>query len=304
MNTNQKAIDLFEKNEYKEAFELFQKAVKESRNIQSLNNLAWFYLYEEEDDDTALELIKETISLNPSSYFPYNIISEIYIGQKKWKLASCMLQKSISIQPSYEALRNYAITNYHLGNLEEAAELFLKVAGNSDHMLYCYVKCLIELGRKSEAKEKLKEFDEEADDFDGVVELAELYLELECYEEAVHYFEKGWLEYSKGPYWISRFIYSLFKANNITRINEVINESIKEKIEEIQDATEESIEENWTENDKAEYIKHLNEEKATYENMVELIISGHKPLITFEPASTGSCYLFGCKQHKHPEHQE
>ncbi|EOP52800.1 hypothetical protein IKQ_02898 [Bacillus cereus VDM053] len=48
---------MFEQNEYEEAMELFQQAVRESRDVQSLNNLAWMYLYEEENDDKALELI-------------------------------------------------------------------------------------------------------------------------------------------------------------------------------------------------------------------------------------------------------
>ena len=61
MNTNQKAIEMFEQNEYEEAMELFQQAVLESRNVQSLNNLAWMYLYEEDDDDKAIELIIQDI---------------------------------------------------------------------------------------------------------------------------------------------------------------------------------------------------------------------------------------------------
>ncbi|AHA06594.1 hypothetical protein IEC_02458 [Bacillus toyonensis] len=79
MNINEKAIEMFEQNEYEKAMELFQRAVHESRGVQSLNNLAWMYFYEEEDDARALELIKEVVKLNPSSYFPYNILGEIYI---------------------------------------------------------------------------------------------------------------------------------------------------------------------------------------------------------------------------------
>lgn len=73
---------MFEQNEYEEAMELFQQAVYESRDVQSLNNLAWMYFYEEENDDKALKLIREAVKLNPSAYFPYNILGEIYIKQK------------------------------------------------------------------------------------------------------------------------------------------------------------------------------------------------------------------------------
>lgn len=88
MNSNEKAIEMFEQNKYEEAMELFQQAVHESRDVQSLNNLAWMYFYEEENDDKALELIREVVKLNPSSYFPYNILGDIYMKQEKWTEAN------------------------------------------------------------------------------------------------------------------------------------------------------------------------------------------------------------------------
>ncbi len=44
--------------------------------------------YEEENDDKALELIREVVKLNPSSYFPYNILGDIYMKQEKWTEAN------------------------------------------------------------------------------------------------------------------------------------------------------------------------------------------------------------------------
>ncbi|AJH71987.1 tetratricopeptide repeat family protein [Bacillus cereus ATCC 4342] len=79
---------MFEQNKYEEAMELFQQAVHKSRGVQSLNNLAWMYFYEEENDDKALELIREVVKLNPSSYFPYNILGDIYMKQEKWTEAN------------------------------------------------------------------------------------------------------------------------------------------------------------------------------------------------------------------------
>ena len=38
-------------------------------------------------------------------------------------------QKSILIQPSDEAYHNVAVAHYNLGELEEASEFFLRVAG-------------------------------------------------------------------------------------------------------------------------------------------------------------------------------
>lgn len=304
LNTNQKAIEMFEKNEYEEAMELFQQAVYESRDVQSLNNLAWMYFYEEENDEKALELIKETVKLNPSSYFPYNILGDIYIKQEKWKEAKDALQKSISIQPSNEAYHNLAVAHYNLGELEEASELFLRVAGDSDNIMYNHVKCLIDLGRTTEAKEKLDMFNEKSDNFIGEISVADLYVELNCYKEAIQWFEQGYKEYWKSSNWIGRFVYALFKMNHFSRINEVIREAIDQKEAEIEDVKKEEVEENWTEHDKKELIEEYIEENNYYKKMIERIESGYVPQLDFETYSIGACYLFGCKRHNHLEYQK
>ncbi|MEJ9254408.1 hypothetical protein [Bacillus wiedmannii] len=304
MNINEKAIEMFEKNEYVEAMKLFHLAVDESRGVQSLNNLAWMYFYEEENDAKALELIKEVVKLNPSSYFPYNILGEIYTKQEKWEEAKEVLQKSISMQPSNEAFHNVAVAHYNLGELEKASEFFLRVAGDSDYIMYSYVKCLIDLGRAIEAKEKLDAFNRKSDDFVGEIHVADLYVELNCYKEAIQWFEKGYKEVWKSPNWIGRFVYALYKANNFIRINEVIRESIEAKTAEIEDVQNEEVEENWTEKDKKELIEEYTEENHCYKKMIERIKSGYVPGLEFETYHIGACYLFGCKRHNHLEYEE
>jgi tetratricopeptide (TPR) repeat protein len=303
LNLNERAIDLFERNEYEGALELFRKAVKESRDIQSLNNLAWMYSYEEEDDEKALKLIKEVIQMNPISYFPYNILGEIYIRQKRWEDASEILHQSVSIQRSNQALQNLAVAKYYLGNLEDASDLFLLVAEDSDYAMYSHVKCLIDLGKKLEAKKKLDVFNVKADGFVGEIEVADLYVELGDLEEAIHWFEKGWKSYWKSPNWVGRFLYALFHTKNITRMKEVVHESIQQVNQDIKDTHEEECEENWTQQDKEAHLQQLLEEKTEYENMIKQISTGYTPKMEYEPPITGACYLFGCKQHQHPEYK-
>lgn len=295
---------MFEQNKYEEAMELFQQAVHESRGVQSLNNLAWMYFYEEENDDKALELIKEVVKLNPASYFPYSISGEIYMKQKRWAEAKEALQKSLSIQPSNEAYYNVAVAHYNLGELEKASGFFLRVAGDSDYIMYNYVKCLIDLGRTTEAKAKLDTFSRKADDFVGEINVADLYVELNCYKEAIECFEKGYKEDWKSPNWIVRFVYALYKANNFSRINDVIRESIEAKKAEIEEVKNEEVEENWTENDKQELIEEYTEEKNCYKKMMERIKSGYVPGLEFETDYIGACYLFGCKRHNHLEYEK
>ena len=304
MNLNQKAIEMLEENQYDESLKLFKKAVETSRDIQSLNNLAWIYCNEEDDDTNAFPLLEEAISMNPNSHFPYNLLGEIYCRQEKWESAKYILEKAISIQPSKTAYNNLAVANYHLGNIEEASKYFLLASEPSDYAMYSHVKCLIELGNDNEAKCKLDAFSESDDEFIGEVDVADLYVELNCYEEAITWFEKGWNSYWKQPNWISRYIYSLLKMNNLTRSQELLNEAINVKIEEIKEAHEEECDEDWTESDKQAHIKELLIEKQEYEQMIEKISSGYIPTMEFDTSIQKACYLFGCNRHNHPEYQE
>ena len=75
-----------------------------------------------------------------------------------------VLQKSISIQPSDEAYHNVAVAHYNLGELEKLQTFSCELQG-FDYIMYSYVKCLIDLERTTEAKEKLDTFNRESDNF-------------------------------------------------------------------------------------------------------------------------------------------
>jgi hypothetical protein len=304
LNINQKAIELLEQNEYEESLKLFQEAVKISRDIQSLTNLAWIYCNEEYDDSKALDLLKEAVKMNPASYFPYNLLGEVYLRLEKWENAKEILEKSVATHPNKIAFNNLGIAYYHLGNLEDAANYFLLGSEPSDWSMYSYVKCLIELGNINEAKLKLDTFSENDDEFVGQVDVADLYVELNCHKEAVLWFEKGWDVYAKDPNWISRYIYSLVNLNNPTRAQQILYQTINEKIEEIKDRYEEECDKEWTEIDKKERIKELLDEKKEYEQVFVRISEGYIPKMKYETSIMTECYLFGCKRHNHPEYQK
>ncbi|NQX65661.1 tetratricopeptide repeat protein [Paenibacillus alba] len=302
MNINQRAIEHLERNEYDAALALFKEAVNESRNVQSLTNLAWIYYHEESDKETALELVKEAISLNSSSHFPYNLLGEIYVELERWEDASIALLNSIAIEPSKEAYNNLAIAKYHLGELDEASVLFLKSAVPSDYTMYSHIKCLIELGRTHEAKCKLDAFSESDEEFVGEVHVAELYFELQCFSEAVHWFEKSWGTYYKTSDWVCRYIYSLIKTNSLNRAVEIANECIQIKINDIQEEHADQCDEDWTESEKAAYIKQLEDDKQEYESIINKISKGFVPPLKFSTSRSSSCYLFGCSRHNHHEY--
>jgi tetratricopeptide (TPR) repeat protein len=304
MNTNQRAIELLEENNYEGALKLFRKAVLEKRDIQSLTNLAWFYLHEEEDNQKALSLVLEAIDLSPKSHFPYSLCGELLLKLEQYEEAHKHLLTSISIQPTSEAYHNIGVAKYYLGDPAEAAKYFGLAAGKSDFTLFKYVKCLIDSGQFVKAKKALDTFNENDDDFIGEVDLAELYAELQLHDAAIFWFDKGWESYYKQPHWVVRYVNSLIQTNQNTKAQEIINEAIQQKKEELNEAHEDVVDEDWTEEEKQEHIRKLFNEIKEYQSMIERVSAGVLPKLEFEPSLKSGCYLFGCKRHGHPEYKD
>ncbi|MGQ8874326.1 tetratricopeptide repeat protein [Paenibacillus sp. TSA_86.1] len=302
MSTNQKAIECLENNDYDAALALFREALNESRDVQSLTNLAWIYYHEEGDVTAAIELAQEAVGLNPTSHFPYSLLGEMLLVNERWEEAKTVLANSIRREPSKEACNNLAIAKYHLEEWDEASVLFLQSAGPSDYAMYSHIHCLIKMGKTDEAKQKLDGFSQTDDDFVGEVHVAELYLELKCFSEAVRWFEQAWATYYKSPDWVCRYIYALIQTNAKERAVEITKECIQFKQDDMEEEQAEECDENWTEGDKATYLIQLQNEKQEYEQIIEQISSDFVPPFQFTTSPSSSCYLFGCSRHDHPEY--
>lgn len=302
MNTNQQAIQALEKNEYEKSKKRFLAALNEERNVQALTNMAWIYLHEEEDVDNASELLKEAVAQQPQSHFPYNLLGEIYVKQEKWALALEMLNQAVHIHPTKAAYHNAAVAHYTLGNTELALSCFAKAAEKSNFAMFSQVKCLIDLGRMEEAKEALAMISAEDEEFLGEVEVADLYIEIGCYEEANKWFRQAWENYFKQPNWVGRYAYVLVKLGDEVGATDRINNSLQEKIEEINETKEEECEENWTEDDKGLMLKTLYAEKQDYESLMGRLVNGYVPPLEFILYPESGCYLFGCTRHQHREY--
>lgn len=304
INTNKEAIHQLEENNLDKAMKLFQKAVLEKRDVQSLTNLAWVLWHEEDDLERALLLVSEAIHLYPTSHFPYSLCGELLINSKRYEEALPMLHQAISIQPTNTTYHNLGVAYYYLGEKDKAAIHFGLAAGNSDYSLNNQVKCLIECGQSNEAIKLLGTFDEYADDFIGAVDLADLFVEVKVYEEAAHWFEKGWDNYYKQADWVARYIYSLSQINQETKANQIKNEFLRFKKEELIDGENEEVDEDYTEQDKQENIIQITNEIKEFENMLQDLKTGILPAFILEPSAKRDCYLFGCERHQHPEYQD
>lgn len=301
LNLNQKAIELLEEDRYEEALNTFREAVRGSRDVQSLNNLAWFLTNEEHDYPAALEILEEAVRMKPDSYFPYSLLGEVYLHLQKWGEARDVLEKAIALQPTQISYYNLGVAHYHLGNKEEAAQYFLLGSKPSDCSLYSHIKCLIELGRMNQAKQLLDTFSEEDEEFTGELDVADLYLEMGCYHEAVHWFEKSLNMWAKEPNWVNRFAYSLVKVGNLKRGREILKEAIQEKTENLEERLNE-VNEEWDEEDWQCYIGDLISDKQAFEKMLANFPLEQLPPMKFVTTIKEACYLFGCGRHGHPEY--
>ncbi|MBY0223119.1 hypothetical protein ABZ756_05045 [Mammaliicoccus sciuri] len=301
---NKKALQLFENNQYDEALSLLEKVAKAERTVQSLNNLAFMYLYEEEDVNRAKPLLEEVVLKKPQSHFPYSMLGEIAIREKQWIVAKDYLQKSIDIFPTPENIHNLAVAQYHLGDFEMAAAGFNRVAKDSDVSSWYEVLARIENKDYDTAQSILDQWNDQSDDYAGAIEAADAYVEMNCFEKARDMFEKEWDEYAVTPYVISRYAYTLFRLDVVQSCHARIQQGIEKKCIEIEEVKQEECDEHWSELDKQEIIDELRQECTELHQLFPKLQSGYRPPIEIELNPTGGCYLFGCQLHMHEEYVE
>ena len=80
------------------------------------------------------------------------------------------------------------------------------------------------------AKALLDGWNEEAYDYTGAIEIADVYVELGCYTEAREQFEKEWRSEIEHPYIVSRFAYTLWQLGDLTACHATIQQAQPSKI--------------------------------------------------------------------------
>ena len=304
ISENTRAIMLLEQNNYDEAFTLFKKLAREAPSIQSLNNLGWFMLREEENRDEAKKLLEQVLVLRPQSSFPYMMLGEIALHNKQYEEAKNYLQQALMFSEAEEATYNLAIAHFQLGEFEQAATTFARCVGDSGITQLHEVVCWLYAGHVDKAKALLANWNEAADDYTGAIEIADVYVELGCYSEARAQFEKEWNNFYISPYSVSRYAYTLWKLEEYDACQAIIQQAIQQNQEEINDEQQAKLDEHWTVKDRDERIIELNEQQQTLETLWQRLKNGDVPPFEYEMYPSGGCQLFGCMQHGNPEYEE
>lgn len=301
MTLNENALQHFEENEYDKALDLLEQAVGEKRTLQSLTNLAWMYLNEEEDPLRAKPLLEEVAAMHPHSHFPYNMLGEIALQEEDWESARTFLNKSLAIHSSREAIHNLAVADFHTGRFQEAADGFQVIAEDSDIVSWYEVIARIRNNEEEVAKSILGSWNSESDHYLGSLWAADTYVEMGCLQEARAMYEKEWAEYVVSPEVVARYAYVLWQLQDVEACRQVIDDAAAAKRMEIEDMKQEICDAHWTEADKRERVEELVAEWSGLRRLFAKLQEGFKSPFEIELHQEGGCYLFGCKQHGHPE---
>ena len=300
---NTKAIMLFEQNDYTQAFALFKKLAQETPSVQSLNNLAWMYLREEEEMDEAEKLLTRVLELQSQSPFPYMMLGEIALHKHQFEQAKAYLKIALTHGFTEEATYNLAMAYFQLEEYEQAAKTFASCVGDSGITQLHEVVAWMYAGERRKAKALLDGWNEDAYDYTEAIEIADVYVELQCYAEAREQFEKEWHSYVNTPYIISRFAYTLLNLGDVEACQSLIQQAVYKTLEEMADVQQEELDEHWTAQDKAERIEELTAQKQELETLLSRLQKGYVPIFEYDMYPNGGCQLFGCLQHGHVEYE-
>lgn len=304
VSANKWALILFESNHYDEAFALIEKLAKKKPSVESLNNYAYLLLHEEEDYERAWDMLQQVLPMQPQSEFPYLMLGELAIHFKRFEEAKLYLQKALTFKESEIATHNIGIAYFSLGEHEQAAQTFSRCAGDSGMVQLYKVVSWIHAGQTTKAKALLDAWNEEADDYTGAIEIADVYIEFGCFMEAREHFEKEWQQYFVSPYIVSRYAYTLWQIGDKAACEQVVQHAINKKKEEIMEEEQIELDEHWTEHDRAERLVEHHVELKELQSLIERLSQGFVPPFDFELYPTGGCQLFGCPLHDHPEYEE
>jgi tetratricopeptide (TPR) repeat protein len=314
---NRLAIAYLETNQYEEALAQFENAVHTRRTIQALNNCAWFYMHEGEPTtdgswmervDKAIVLLEEAVKQNPTSDFPYRLLGEAYLREKRYEQALQALNQAVKIDDTSVGLNNLGVALYFHGDFKQASEFFRRAANlGSEPAKANLIMALLQVPNPEAARHESQVLAEIAIadphvDYYGPLEVAQFFYALKDFQNAVHLYQAALPVYWKDPTWFAEYIYSLTVLNRNSEAEALVKDFIDEKTKHIVEIEKDPDWDN--EEDRQDNIHSLQQDINQLQESVDAIRNGWAPSVTFEPCAEYGCYLFGCTRHGHDEYHE
>ena len=314
---NWAGIMSLETHDIDHAYKMFRVAARISPNVQALNNLGYFYLYEYGDVEKALEVLEKAAKLTSKSEFTYSLLGEAYLESKEFAKAERAFKIAINLKTTRENQNNLGASVYRQGKIVEATSWFQKACefetgeGLNWQSRLNYGVCLAQTGQLEKAEEIAFELINYVQAFLGLgksviyldlgfLEVADIYYETQNYSMANELFRLSieQMNYGFSPSLVSMYQYSLIQCGKIQEARLLLEKAILCKKEEIKLASDyEGI----SEEEYQECIKEYTSEIELYEKLFESILQGYRPSASFDPYILRKCYLYGCFRHDHPE---
>jgi tetratricopeptide (TPR) repeat protein len=318
---NSVAIGYFENYEQKtdkEDFDYFEKAYHLKKTVKSTHNFAWFLYFEwseiewrwQQDNaiERALQIQKESIELNPKSYYPYYQYGYMLLDQRKFEEAIPFLAKAYQIEKNRDILHNMGCCYFQLDEFQKAKEFFSKSAIDSDtenRSLYNLALTEWKLNHTEQVKliadNLYHRLETNIHETMSGYEIGLLYFLLDDFQKAAECLVIQGINGIDLFDWLD-LSYSLFKTDQ-TLWNKKINNSINERKQWCNEIENNS--EDWSECTDEEKKERQNEFNAEIKMREETLINGmKKPVLNLNKniyAVFCGCLLFDCKTHKNRE---
>lgn len=287
------------------SFHMFKRAFQIDPNVESLNNLAYYYLYEHDDSEIAVELLEKAVKMNPKSEFPYALLGEAYTDLKIYDKSEENLKMAANFNPSFAILNNLGFTVYKQGRIEEAIIFFERALKDKENVetLLSYGISLAYVGRINEAEKVAEKLIYKLENFLKTekliysdiwyLDIAAIYYETKNYKMACELFNEA-LKCGVGDY-LSMFQYSLLQCGRSREAENLCQEFRLSKEKVIEDIRDSDF---YSKKDEACFIEQNNDEIEQFLRLYVKIKNGYRPPLEFTPRYLRNCYLFGCIRHE------
>lgn len=305
----------------KEDYDYFERAYNLKKTVKSTHNFAWFLYFEwseiewrwNEDSaiEKALKIQKESIELNPKSYFPYYQYGYMLLDQKKYQEAIPFLEKVNKIKNQREITHNLGFCHFQLQDYQSAYKLFENSVKTED----LENRSIFNLSLTSFQTDKLEQLESIA---------KKLFVEIETnVYKTVSGYEIGLLFYLLKDYQLAtaclfmqgidgidlyewpELSYSLYLTDKETWQNE-ITQSIDKRVDWILEI--ERNNEDWKDYTEEEKSERLIELKNEIELRKEILSRGmNEPKLNLTESllvEYCGCLLFDCTRHGNQENDK
>lgn len=279
---------------YKDEFSDIEK-------LSMYTNLAFYYDYETDEDEKAIEYLESAVLLNGYQANPYDALG-VKLSKFNKVRARDLFYTASKLNDENKYTYNLAVHLYNIGEVEESKGYFEKIMKeypDDERILFGYCACLSKLGNKKETLELLyKISDLNEFEYLGESDVADIFFELGKFEEHNNMYDNAKCKYYYSVDIYDKYFYSLYVQGKLDQLNKLYNEIIQNKKMSIKEVIEDDTGD-YTDEEKYEIERDFNREIEEFENIYKKIVhEGFKPTGCVKLEFKYGCYLIDCIMHE------